>query len=211
MLIEMDLRDLRNEFDLKIQGIIQVGSHTVKEYKILKELCKNFIFIDANPNVINDLSKKISENDIVFNSLLSDVDDLEVDFYILNHEQSSSMLELDLHSKYHPEYSKIVDKIKLKTSTLDSLIERNNINTSKYNMLMIDVQGAEYLVLKGFEKNINNIDYIYTELNFENMYKNCVIEKDLTEYLSTLGYTLKKSFNTGFGWGDGLYIKNNLL
>jgi hypothetical protein len=121
------------------------------------------------------------------------------------------MLELDLHSKYHPEYSNIVDNIKLKTITLDSLIERNNVNIVEYNTLMIDVQGAEYLVLKGFKKNIKNIDYIYTELNFESMYKNCILEKDLTPYLSNLGFTLVEYFNTGFGWGDGLYIKNNLL
>jgi FkbM family methyltransferase len=211
MLVEMDLRNLKDKYNLKIKKIIQVGSHTVKEYDILKNLCKNFIFIDANPNVVSELRKKISKDDLVFENLLSDIDDQETNFYILNHEQSSSMLELDLHSKYHPEYSNIVDNIKLKTITLDSLIERNNVNIFEYNTLMIDVQGAEYLVLKGFKKNIKNIDYIYTELNFESMYKNCILEKDLTPYLSNLGFTLVEYFNTGFGWGDGLYIKNSLL
>jgi hypothetical protein len=61
----------------------------------------------------------------------------------------------------------------------------------------------------GFEKNISNIDYIHTELNFDSMYKNCCLEKELSNYLSKQGFSLVESYNTGFGWGDGLYIKNH--
>jgi FkbM family methyltransferase len=212
MLVEMDLRKLRDQYNLKIKGIIQVGSYLVSEYEILKEVCSGkFIFIDANKNVTDKLQSKIDEGCLVFNNLVSDVDDQEQDFYILNHEQSSSMLKLDKHAAYHPEYSKIVEERKIKTTTLDTLIKLNNINILNYNCLVMDVQGSELHVLKGFNSGVGNIDYVYTELNFESMYQGCALEKDLTEYLNDKGFTLVESFNTGFGWGDGLYIKNSLL
>lgn len=77
----------------------------------------------------------------------------------------------------------------------------------KYNCLMMDVQGAEMMALRGFEQNLKYIDYIYTELNYDSMYEGCCLEPEFTVYLKQRGYKLVKSFDTGYGWGDGLYIK----
>lgn len=209
MLRELDIRVLKNKYKLNIKGIIQVGSYLVREYEILKEVCSGkFVFIDANKNVTDKLKSKIDSGCLVFNNLISDIDDQEQDFYIMNHEQSSSMLKLDKHFTYHPEYSKIIEERKIKTSTLDTLIKLNNINILNYNCLIMDVQGSELHVLRGFNSGLENIDYIYTELNFENMYHDCALEKDLTTYLNIKGFALVEYFDTGFGWGDGLYIKN---
>ena len=209
MLREFDIRVLKNKYELNIRGIIQVGSYLVREYEILKQVCPGkFIFIDANKDVTDKLQSRIDSGCLVFNNLISDVDDVEQDFYILNHEQSSSMLKLDKHSIYHPECSKIVEERKIKTITLDTLIKTNNIDLLNYNCLVMDVQGSELHVLKGFDSSIENIDYIYTELNFDSMYQDCALEKDLTEYLNNRGFTLVAHFDTGFGWGDGLYVKN---
>lgn len=209
MLKEMDIRLFKQKYNIDIRGIIQVGSYIAKEYPILKEVCSgDFIFIDANPKIIDTLKSNLDDNCKIFCNLITDVDDQEFTFNLMNHEQSSSILELDKHLEYHPEYSEIVDQIKIKSIKLDTLIDRNKIKMSNYNCLIMDVQGAELLVLKGFENNLNNIDYIYTELNFESMYKNCCLEKELSEYLKSKNFSLVESFNTGFGWGDGLYIKN---
>lgn len=209
MLREFDIRVLKNKYELNIRGIIQVGSYLVREYEILKQVCPGkFIFIDANKDVTDKLQSRLDDKCLVFNNLISDVDDVEQDFYILNHEQSSSMLKLDKHSIYHPECSKIVEERKIKTITLDTLIKTNNVDLLNYNCLVMDVQGSELHVLRGFDSSIDNIDYIYTELNFDNMYENCALEKDLTEYLNNRGFTLVEHFDTGFGWGDGLYVKN---
>lgn len=209
MLKEMDIRIFQKKYGMNIKGIIQVGSYTAKEYPILKEVCSGkFIFIDANKDVIDELKLKINSDCLVFNNLVSNIDDQEKDFYILNHEQSSSMLKLDKHKTYHPNYSSIIEERKLKTITLDTLIKINEINLLNYNCLIMDVQGSELHVLEGFNSGIENIDYIYTELNFESMYENCVIQEDLTMYLNKKGFNLVESFDTGFGWGDGLYIKN---
>ena len=38
MLIEMDLKNLKNKYNLKLKGIINVGSYLAKEYVTYKEL-----------------------------------------------------------------------------------------------------------------------------------------------------------------------------
>jgi len=208
MLKELDFRELKKEFSLDFKGLIQVGSFVSKEFSILKELgMTDFIFIDANPNIMEQLLNNVDENCKVLNELISDEDYKLYTFNIANHTQSSSMLKFDKHKKYYPTMSDVVDTIELTSVTLDTLIKRENINMNNFNTLMMDVQGAEIFVLKGFNENISNIDYIYTELNFDSMYEGCMLEPEFTQYLNGLGFNLVKYFDTGFGWGDGLYIR----
>ena len=208
MLKELDLNELKLQFDLKFKGLIQIGSFVSKEFLKLKQLgISDFIFVEANPNIISELKNNVDKECLIFNELISDVDGMDYEFNISNHLQSSSMLQFDRHSHYYPTMSDVVDVIKLRSITLDTLIDRENIDMYKYNTLMLDIQGAEIFALKGFSKNIKHIDYIYTELNFDSMYKGCMLEPEFTDYMKSLGFELVKYFDTGNGWGDGLYVR----
>lgn len=212
MLREMDIRDLRTEFNLKIEGLLQIGSFNATEYEPFKQIGVNrFIFVDANPEIIPVLKSSLGEDCRILNYLISDQDDQEHTFHIANHAQSSSILKFDKHKQYHPEYSQVIKTLQLSSITLDSLIIREHIDMQSYNCLMMDIQGAEMMALQGFERNLGHIDYIYTELNFDSMYEGCCLEPEFTLYLQERGYTLVKLFDTGYGWGDGLYIKQSLL
>jgi len=212
MLRELDIRNLKSKYTINSTGMIVVGSFVVKEYPLLKEAgFNNFVFIEANPDIIDSLRENVGEKPIILNELISDVDRKEYQFNISNHGQASSLLQFEKHAEYYPDLSKVVKQIPLQSITLDSLIKRESINTKDYNFLMMDVQGAELLVLRGFEQHLVDVDYIYTELNFDIMYTECVLESTLTEYLSVRGFTLVEFFNTGQGWGDGLYVRNTKL
>ena len=130
---------------------------------------------------------------------------MELDFNISNHLQSSSLLDFKQHKMYYPELSNVIDIIKLKTKKLDTVIKENNIDMNKFNTLMMDVQGVEKLVLDGFTENIKYIDYIYTEINFEEMYSDCVLFSELDQYLKMHNFKLIEYFDTKKGWGDALY------
>ena len=211
MLREMDIRDLQTEFNLTIRGLLQVGSFNAAEYRPFKEIgVDRFIFIDANPDVMPILKNTLGDDCRVLNYLVTDKDGEECTFHIANHAQSSSILKFDKHKQYHPEYSQVVKTLQLPSITLDSLVIREGLDMQNYNCLMMDIQGAEMMALQGFEKNLSYIDYIYTELNFDSMYEGCCLEPQFTLYLRERGYTLVKSFDTGYGWGDGLYIKQDL-
>lgn len=207
MLVEMDIRALCDKYNITIKGIIQVGSYIAREYNRLREVCDGqILLIDANPDVIDILRQQLTcDNNIILNYLVSDKDGDTHTFNILNHTQSSSLLRPKLHIKYYPQFSTIVKELKIESITLDTIISKHNIDINKYNALLIDVQGAELLVLKGFRANIDKIDIIYAELNFEEMYDGCCLAADFIVYLRKFGFELIEMFDTGKGWGDGLF------
>ena len=71
MLIEMDLKNLKSKYDLKLNGIINVGSYLAKEYTTYKELSiNNIIFVEANPNIIESLKSQVGKECLIFNNLI---------------------------------------------------------------------------------------------------------------------------------------------
>jgi len=110
------------------------------------------------------------------------------------------------HKNYYPDIS-YVNKIHCKTISLDNFFSSNNIEHKKYNFLNIDVQGAEMLVLKGCIETLKYIDAIYIEVNFKEIYENNSYKKDVDIFLNSYGFELCNIVDSGYGWGDALYIK----
>jgi len=85
------------------------------------------------------------------------------------------------------------------------------IDVSQYNLINIDVQGYELEVLKGSEKFLNNIDYIISEINRDEVYINCAKYNELINFLKPYGFELVEQSWDGITWGDGFFIKKNNL
>ena len=94
---------------------------------------------------------------------------------------------------------------------MDTLIDNNNIPIEKLNFLNFDIQGVELRALKSMEKYLKHVNYIYTEVNADYVYKDCNLIGELDEYLKKFGFeriATKMAGNTS--WGDAFYIKNKL-
>jgi FkbM family methyltransferase len=189
-----------------IKGIIHIGAHNCEEQPIYDKINidkTKVIWIDAIQECV-DNSKKLGFNS--YQMVVSDTDDEECVFKITNNGESSSMLELDTHLQYYP-YIHVVEERKLKTSRMDTFIKNNNVDMNNYNFLNMDIQGAELMALKGFGDNLKYIDYIYTEVNIEPLYKDCALLHEIDAYLATYGFKRKLTSMTFANWGDALYIK----
>ena len=68
------------------------------------------------------------------------------------------------------------------------LLKSQNIQSSEYNVLVIDAQGAELLVLKGADTLLTNIQFIKVEAADFEIYKNCCQLKDIEQYLERFGF-----------------------
>ena len=53
-----------------------------------------------------------------------------------------------------------------------------------FNFLNLDIQGAELKALKSMGDYLNNVDYIYTEVNSDYVYEDCALITELDDYLS---------------------------
>lgn len=213
-LFTIDLKKAFDEFNHHCTGVVHVGGYKAEEYFQYKSSgLINQIWIEANPSYYYDILQVISgdENSIALNYAVFD-EEKEINFGIANNGASSSILPLKEHLKYYPNIN-YDGYIKMLTKRLDSIIEENSINISNYDFLVMDVQGVELNVLKSLGELINNFKFIQSEINLEELYEGCCLVDELDEYLLKYGFERKitKLWDNGsVGWGDALYVKNNL-
>jgi len=197
--------------NINIIGGFHLGAHECEELDFYSQLgLKNeeIIWIDAIPAKVTEAINRNIPN--VYNAVITDRDDVDVIFNVSNNVQSSSVLELGTHAQEHPEVV-YVDKIHLKSITVDSFFERNNVDASKYNFWNFDIQGAELMALKGATKSIQYAKAIYLEVNNRELYKKCGLINDIDAFLSKYKFKRVLTHISQHGWGDALYIIDNSL
>ena len=140
---------------------------------------------------------------LIENAIVSDTVE-KVRFNVSNNGQSSSILEFGLHSTFHP-HVQYIGYFESETKLLKDVISKYNIN---YNFLNFDIQGAELKALKGMEEYLNKVDYLYTEVNSDYVYKDCALIGELDEYLLKFGLVrVETKWCENFRWGDAFYIR----
>ena len=192
----------------KPNGVIHIGAHLLEERDdYLSHGIDNTIWIEANPQVFSkiDFINDGSFSEKAFNYAISDVDDQICNLNVTNNGQSSSILELEKHKIHHPHIF-VTEIISVATKRMDTLLSENSIDLNNYNFINIDIQGAELLALKSFGKLLDNFKYIYTEINTNNLYKDCALVEEIDEYLKEYGFQRVETSMTDFEWGDALYI-----
>jgi len=197
------------ENNIHIFGSFHIGAHECEEIPFYNQLglkLENVVWIDAMASKVQEATKRGIPN--VYNAVITDKDDEEIIFNVSNNVQSSSVLEFGTHSQEHPSVV-YVDKINVKSITIDTFFERNNIDASKYNFWNFDIQGAELIALKGATQSIKYAKAIYLEVNEKELYKDCGLITEIDTFL--LQYNFKRVLTniTQHGWGDALYIVHN--
>jgi len=185
------------------KGILHIGAHMCEEKQFYNNngiRDDNILWIEANSDLINPEQKNI------FNAVISNEDDEIVNFIITNNIQSSSILEL---YKYLEEYPDVIEieRRQLKTISLNTLYEINNIPYDRYDFINLDIQGMELKALKGADKILPNVKSIYTKISTKELYKNGALLPELDEFLEKNGFKRISISMTQHYWGDALYIK----
>jgi len=201
MLIDFNIL---SKYNIIPTGVIHVGMHKAEEYPIYKQAgVSSILFIEANRDLAHAWQND-DENCYVVHAAVSDkVEDVE--FHITNNGESSSILELGDHAQIYPHIVNI-ETVKMKTTTLDSITKHIAMDEGTWDILNLDIQGAELKALKGFE-DWRWIKAIFSEINYREMYKGCALEPEITEFLKSKGFEKVEEVDTGCGWGDALYVK----
>lgn len=193
------------------KGIIHIGAHLMEERDVyLQNEIENIVWIEANPEVFSKIKHvNNNSNEYAFNYAITDVDFENVELKVTNNGQSSSILDLYLHKKYHPNIY-VINTISVLTITMNTLLMNKNLNIDNYDFINLDIQGAELLALKGFGNLLNKVKYIYTEVNINDIYKNCALLDQIDDYLKFFNFSRVEIKMTEYEWGDALYIKNKI-
>lgn len=194
------------------KNVVHIGAHHGQEGQSYAQAgVESVVWVEACRRFMGNLfdnTKGLPLSQRYLNVCLSDVSGEEVQFNISNNGESSSMLEFGTHSTLHPQVS-FVDKLSLVTQRFDELATSESIDTNLIDFINVDVQGAELKVLKGFGEILSkdNVRAVYTEVNFEHVYKDCCLITELDEYLATFNFKRVLTKGELKEWQDALYLK----
>jgi FkbM family methyltransferase len=202
----LPLKDLVAKHSMKVGGILHVGARIGEEAPLYRELGVRVVWwIEANPAVIPTLARNVTRlGHHVIEGLVHDHDGGKVGFHVTNYDgMSSSILEFGTHKSFSPDI-KFVRTLQLRTWKLDTLVAKYRVGGC--NMLVMDLQGAELLCLRGAESFLRGVDYIVTEVNSDEVYVGCAKIQELDEHLADFERVETLWVGTQ-GWGDALYVR----
>lgn len=214
----LSLSELVRKYELKITGVIHIGGHTGEEHPSYID-CKipRIIYFEPVPwcystlyNHVNKLNKVyMGAPETLFERYALGNQNGNIDINISKHlncppayAASSSILKPKKHLEIHPDII-FDDIIEVEMKRLDDY----NGKLIDYNCINIDVQGYELEVFKGAKRTLNNIDYIVTEVNIDDVYENCARLEDLDAFLLDYKFKRVETCMGGGLWGDAFYIK----
>ena len=182
------------------KNILFIGANNMNEISHYANIYQNGIFIEALPEVFIQLQKNLTDanetyktNYIAMNCLISDKSEQEYIFNIFSNGGASSSIYECNPSQWKWGSVVKVGETKLKSTTIETILyslKEHNWDTLRYD-LVLDVQGAELDVLKGFNINsFKNIDKITTEISTREFYKNGVLFNDLNSFITNIGFKL---------------------
>lgn len=213
MLIPFDY--LFRKYSLSPKAVLHVGSSTGQEAAAYRACgIGKAIFIEAIPEVYVQLLKNLVPffpGYVAFNECITDKDGEWVEFNVSsNGGQSSSIYEFGTHTVCHPDVT-FVDKLRLQTKRIDTLIKEYQIDFSDISFINFDIQGAELLALKSMGDLLKNVTAAYLEVNKKETYKDCALVGEIDEYLSHYGFVRVETTSwVGDTWADAFYLRGGL-
>lgn len=203
MLIGLD--ELIWKYDIKITGILHVGAHECEELSVYEKYIERnkILWVEAMEDKVA-LCKSLHPGLRIENAVVSNVEET-VTFNVSNFSQSSSMLDLGLHSVFYPGIV-YVNKLERTAVPLNTILPKHD--DIPVNFINLDIQGAELKALMGMEDYLKNVDYIYTEVNCDSVYKNGALIWEIDAFLSKHQFVrMEVKWHGKERWGDAFYIK----
>ena len=128
-----------------------------------------------------DLFNFLRPNDINLNYAVSDQNGMVEMFYQKKLSQLSTIDEQQAQMSFQGN----IKKSKIKSLSLDAILEKTNLTETKIDLLDIDVEGADLRVLKGF-----TIEKFKPELICVEIHKKDIKNSEVYKYLSNFSYEL---------------------
>jgi len=174
----------------KCKRLLHVGGNDGYERDLYAAYGLDVLWVEANPAVFQELVKNLNiyPRQRAVQALVTDKDGDVHDFHISNNDGlSSSIFELKDHRKLWPEVE-FTGLIKLQSKTLETVVRDAGALDNSFDGLVLDVQGAEQLVIMGAGRVLEGVSYIKVEAaDFESYAGACTLES-LTPLLADLGF-----------------------
>jgi FkbM family methyltransferase len=184
------LRSKHDRFLDGAKGVIHVGANAGQERHVYALCQLPVIWIEPIPETFAVLKANIEgfPRQRALQYLVTDKDGDNYDFHVAsNNGASSSIMAMNLHREVWPSVE-FTHTIRLQGTTLPTLLQREAIDASEFDVLVMDTQGSELLVLRGAEQMLCSFRYIFTEAADFDAYSGGCLLADLGEFLRQKGF-----------------------
>jgi FkbM family methyltransferase len=181
----------------QLKTLVHVGAHLAQERTLYERMgFGDILWIEGSPDIYQRLAESFSgtaANSVARHrtlcALLSEESGRDVSFYQFNNEGASNSLfpaTQRLHDRW-PHVQQTAEVQQLTTLTLDEAVASQGLAGS-VNVLVVDVQGAELLVLKGGIRTLSEVDAVVCEVSTEPFYDGGVLYPELKSFLNANGF-----------------------
>jgi FkbM family methyltransferase len=193
------------KYKVKPNSVLHIGGHFAEEAKGYKDAgISRVTFIEGDPTVYVTMMQHLSNfpeyEGLCF--LLSKEKGFENFHIASNNGASSSLLEPKSHLFLEPKI-KFKPAIQLPVVTLDSL------NLGQFDLIVLDVQGAEELVLQGGRNTFEQAKALWIEVSTGELYEGNTLPSNLIYELSENFTPVHLSMGSKL-WGDVLFLRNSI-
>lgn len=187
-------------------GVMHIGASFGQEAEEYSQLGLQVLWVEAIPEVFEVLRKRIHEysNQRAICALLGD-DSKEVEFKIASNSVSSSIYELSHKYSNYANFS-VVNTLNLQMKKMSDVLDQSSLINFPYWVL--DVQGAELLVLKGAGRLLDICQIIELEITNFNYMKDAPQHEEIHKFLESKGFFLALEVPRKFH-GNTIYIRIN--
>jgi FkbM family methyltransferase len=200
-------QDVYSFWLVRTKGIVHVGAHLAEEANLYRKFSFGpVIWIEAQPDLVKILQGQIHPPDKVIRALVWSEAGVHKTLRLASNSQSSSIFDFGTHELSHPEVV-FTGEIEMRTSTLMDVLPNELSN----NMLVLDIQGAEYEALQGLGEKIEMFDYVYCEVSRKGVFKQTHEVFDIDTLLSEAGFLRVATMWTRANWGDALYVRESVV
>lgn len=210
----INLTKLKEKYSMNITGIVHVGAHYGEEYESYKQCGikdENIIMFEPIKNSFQQLMKRLKDTNVTLVNLALGNSITNCEMYVeeKNQGQSSSILKPVKHLIEFPDI--IFNKIEeVSMMSLDRYFEHTPLDEwRKYNFINMDVQGYELEVLKGAIQTLEHVNYIYCEVNRDEVYEKCARVEEIDSFLGKYNFERKETVWASPMWGDAFYVKHS--
>ena len=187
--------------------IVHVGAHRGEEAQLYDRWgAARVIWIEADPTVAVDLRANLAAlpparrvwlarnakgptRHQVIEALVGDEDGKATDFYIFSNAGASNSIfrKDDSHDRMQ-QVTETGEVKRLHMRQLDALLVENGVALNEVDILVLDVQGAELMCLKGATGLLRHVRLIEAEVSKTSFYQNGVLLPELDAWLAAKGF-----------------------
>jgi FkbM family methyltransferase len=204
-----DLLQLCREFGIAPKGVVHVGAHEGRQARQYVDagIAKS-IMVEANPAVYAKLQDNTAglQGVLAIHCAAGDQNGT-AELRVANSDRSSSVFPFARHRAIFPTV-KQTSLAEVPARTLDQILKETDQQPGDYNVLNLEIQGAELIALKGAASLLPNVQAVLAEVNYEELYAGGATIEQMDAFLESSGFDrVATTTPMHASWGSAFYVR----